>query len=204
MSPGELDEALRWPGLTFEPEIHTYHMYGRRVPSVTGILTEALGGFENVRPSVLLAASSRGTLVHLATELDDLGTLDESSIGEDLKGYLQAWRRFKACAKVKVLLTERRLYHEDLKYAGTTDKIVDIGGRLSVLDVKSGSVMPSHGPQTAAYQNIVSQRLDISDIGRGCVYLRDTGEYTYKTHWDRYDWVVFMASLTVHNFRRRG
>ena len=83
-----------------------------------------------------------GTRMHALAEIADLGlglpedmTLAET---EDLLAYLSAMK----AAGITVVpdMAERVVIHDDLRIAGTLDRIVDRGdGRLQVLDLKTGS-----------------------------------------------------------------
>lgn len=196
-------------GLTFEPIEHVYHYAGERVPSVTQVL-DVIDETWRVDPLVLRAAAERGVAVHRATELDDLGDLDVDDLDPVLLPYLQAWRRFRADMGFTVLHSESRVWHDGMRYAGTLDRVGTMGklsgrrsAKLQLLDIKSGTVWPSHGPQTAAYAEAF-QRLTSEKIAdRWCVYLRPDGQYRLERQEHPGDWSTFLACLSIRQFRAR-
>jgi hypothetical protein len=186
----------------FDPEEHRYFLGRRELPNVTRILQAEFPWKGPVDQFYL----DRGTAVHLACELDDLGDLDESTLDQALWPYLHAWRAFR---KHTGFLpdpdgVERRLYHPDLKYAGTIDRVGLLpSGRRMVLDIKTGGKYPWYGPQLAAYVNLVSyQKSNPGDYRRGSVTLDRDGCYSFTEFPDYYeDLVVFRSCLNIYRFK---
>lgn len=182
--------------LTFEPESHTYRLEGKVIPSVTQILTSE--GF--IDGSWFTEYSrDRGTKVHRAIELYDDGDLDEERLDPVLRPYLEAWKRFKAHASVSVLRSEIQLASEAYQFAGTVDKTALLGGMKAVLDIKTGEVQPWTGLQLAAYQLLLAETMP-----RIAVQLKADGNYMLHEFKDRADRNVFLAALTVHQWKRRA
>lgn len=186
--------------LTFDPERHEYRWDGEPVPSVTQIL-QPLVDFSRVPPDVLRAASEFGTAVHKSCELDDLGDLDETSLDPALACYLEGWRKFRREHACTWELIEQPVYHPALRYAGTPDRIGRIDGVLGVLDIKSSAaLMPTVGPQTAAYARAYSQ--SGAALTRFGVRLFP-GDYEIKQYTDPLDWPTFASLVTVRQFCAR-
>ncbi len=186
-------------GLTFDEATHTYRYNGIVVPGVTTILSP-LTDFSRVPPHVLRAAADFGTAVHLACELDDLGTLDVESLDPALAPYLAAWRKFSSEHEVEWTLIEQPVYHKALGYAGTLDRLGRVKGLATVLDIKSSAQLyPSVGPQLAAYQ----QAAEHPTVQRMAVQLKSDGTYTAKTYTDPTDWPVFASLLTLRTWCAR-
>lgn len=196
------------PHLTFEPESHVYRLDGRVIPNVTRVL-EPLAELWRVPRDVLEAAQVRGTRVHRVCELDDLGTLDESSVNEALRGYLDAWRKFKREHDFTPDLIETRVVHLARGYAGTLDRTgymrVGTRRRYVLLDIKSGILSELAGLQTAAYMAAAptgSKKFPKPIALRAGVKLDADGDY--KLHiFDSHerDLAVFYSCLTVHNWK---
>lgn len=185
--------------LTFDEASHTYYFGGQVVPGVTSILSP-LTDFSRVPPAVLEAASQFGKAVHLACELDDLGTLDEASLDPALTPYLYAWRMFSAEHSVEWEQIELPIYHTALRYAGTPDRIGKVNGMRAVVDIKStAQLYPSVGPQLAAYASASNEQY-AKRIG---VQLKSDGTYVAKTYDDPTDFPVFASLLTVRNWCAR-
>ena len=184
--------------LAFDEATHTYTVAGRRVPSVTEILAP-LHDFGSIPPAVLAVAADRGTRVHLATELDDEGSLDETTVADDVRPYLEAWRAFKRERLVAVLASEQRVYNIPSNYAGTLDRIVGMDADDWLIDIKTSVEIPaSVGPQTAAYKAATGNE----KLRRGVVQLKADGTYRFKELESPKDWVVFQACNLIHRFKQ--
>lgn len=184
--------------LTFDEQTHTYRLLGAVVPGVTQIL-RPLTSFDSVSPSVLAAKADLGRRVHLACEFDDDGDLDPESIEEDVRPYLDAWRRFRRETGAQVLASEQQVAEPLLQYAGTLDRVLLVRGTRWLVDLKTCISTPlAVGPQTAAYQRALG---DNSVTHRGALRLRPDGSYRLDHLTDPNDWAAFMACLTLHRFK---
>lgn len=96
------------------------HLYGGGLESVTQILTAE--GFIDTR-FFDEYSRTRGSYVHKARHLDDIGELDESTIDPEIAPYLEAWRRFKLESGFVVEQSEVPMMSSTYKYAGTPDVI---------------------------------------------------------------------------------
>lgn len=185
-------------GLTFDEETHTYRFEGVVVPSVTQIL-KPLSNFDAVPREVLSAASSFGTAVHKACELQDFGQLDISTVDDALLPYLEAWMRFCRDYKCMWEMVEGIVYNPSLRYAGTLDRFGIVAGRSTVVDIKSSAELyPSVGPQLAAYKNALPK--SNPTCIRMAVQLKGNGNYVAKTYTNKADWPMFAALVTVRNW----
>ena len=183
--------------LEFEPATHTYRSGGRVVPGVTTIL-KPLQDFGRIDPEVLRAKAELGTAVHLACELSDSNDLDETSVHESVKPYLDAWLKFRRETGATVLMSERQVFDPLRWFAGTLDRVMLIGDVKHLLDIKTGVQIPaSAGPQTAAYLCALG---DATVTRRAVVQLKPDGTYRFKPLNDPNDLAVFMSCLTVHRF----
>lgn len=138
--------------IEFDAAAHEYKIGGVKVPSVTQIIKEA-GLMPTYKPDANFAMV-RGSHVHKATELYDLGRLDEESLDPALVPYLAAWKAFR---KQAVIIfadggIEKIVADQGGRFAGTLDRLgVDAGGALCVIDIKTGQEAPWHALQMAAY-----------------------------------------------------
>lgn len=182
--------------LTLDPETHTYELDGKRLPGVTAVL-KAQGFIDAAWFTEY--GRDRGTKVHQAIEFYDAGDLDEDSLDPVLKPYLAAWKRFKEEAHVTIEASEVRLASEVYGFAGTIDKVATIGSTKAILDLKSGQVQPWTGIQLAAYHILLNE----PTRKRYAVQLNNDGSYRLHEFKDRSDRAVFLAALTVHQWKRR-
>lgn len=198
------------PELTFDEASHTYRLNGELLPGVTSIL-KPLSSYDDVPPKILEAASIRGTAVHLATELEDLDTLDYASLDDEMTGYLMGYQRFKEVMRPEFIGIEQRTWHKTLKYAGMYDRELILHGKprakLAILDLKSCvTMMPSTGPQTAAYREAVnSHRPNKKDhaVERYGLRLGRDGTFELIPYTGESDWHDFLACLRMLRFRNQ-
>lgn len=193
--------------LEFDEAAHVYRLEGRPVPSVTQVL-QLINSFDGVPLDVLERAREFGQHVHRAVELDSKGELDEESLDPALAEYLAGWRLFLRERKARVVASELRVCSRKLRYAGTLDALVEIAGRLTLIDVKSGAVpILTVGPQTAAYLKALrecwpsmSKTVLPPSLPRACVRLMPN-DYQFVPLRDGRDWNVFLSALNIHQWR---
>lgn len=177
------------------------------MPSVTEILRPLLD-FSRVPPETLEFARLRGTAVHKATELHDLGTLDEASVDDTVWPYLEAWRQFRSDTGFSPTLIEHRAYHEGYGYCGTVDRrgvMTKLSGSPgAVIDIKTPVQLgPVVGLQLAAYQEAMRRNGSCAADLRFAVQLRSDGQYRLVPYTDKSDFGVFIALLTIRKWRER-
>lgn len=192
------------PKFSFDAETHTYSLDGHPIPNVTSIL-EDVGIIDysmlgDRREEYL----HRGRAVHLITQYDDEGNLDESSVAPKYAGYLEAWRTFRRdCAFTPDPGgIEVQHYCPKYRYAGTLDRIgrraADRATRI-LLDIKTGHAEWWVRLQTAAYAGF---HQDPRTFLRLVVELHDDGTYREEAFpgstWHQ-DFSLFLAALAVRN-----
>lgn len=186
----------------FQASDHSYWLGEQKLPGVTGVLS-ILGGYEGIPKHILDRAAERGTAVHLMTELDDAGTLDIGSLSDEMLGYWEAWQNFKRVVRPTMLDAEVVGYHPTLLYAGTRDRRLAIKGAPGILDIKSSyKLMPSTGPQTAAYAEIYNATAEKADRTkkRWGLRLAKDGSYDLKEYTGSADFNVFLSALNCYRF----
>lgn len=112
--------------LIFFDDTHTYTVDGEEFPSVSEISRFASREiYGEVNQYNLDNAASRGSAVHKATEiLDKYGKVE---CDEDIVPYLQAYVQFRKDFGIKDYAhIEKALANEELKYAGTIDRIYQV------------------------------------------------------------------------------
>lgn len=163
-------------GVHFNPDTHEYFdEAGAWVPGVTEILRK-VGVL--VPPPVrgMDYYFERGRKGHLALELFDLDNLDELTLDDQLKGYVNAWRKFKEETGFVVENIERIVFNKRLRYAGTLDRIGVLNGRRTVLDIKTGAVQKGVALQVEGYR----EALNVEDwyrYDRHGIHVRQDGTY---------------------------
>ena len=112
--------------LIFFDDTHTYTVDGEEFPSVSEISRFASREvYGEVSQYNLDNACSRGSAVHKATEI--LDKYGKCECDEDIEPYIRAYVKFRKDFGIKDYAhIEKALAHEELKYAGTIDRIFNI------------------------------------------------------------------------------
>lgn len=186
--------------LQFDPAAHAYRLAGRPVPSVTQVLS-ILQDWGRVDADVLARAAQFGTHVHEAVALHIAGTLDESDLDPALLPYLEDWKAFLRDTGAEVVHSEMRVASARAHYAGTLDIVARINGVLAVVDIKTGAVPRTVGPQLAAYAEAFNEMHGGKPIRqRRSLQLTGSG-YHMTRHDDPADLSVFLSALNCWRFR---
>jgi hypothetical protein len=191
--------------LTMDEELHQYYADGALVPGVNRILNVIHKYPEgDARPRRLIDAAFFGKVVHRVCELEDRGTLDESSVHQKVVPYLDGYRLFKKdfhINKEDIFLNEEMLISVDLgvRFCGTLDrKVFEF-----IFDIKTSadhSQMTKY--QLAGYEILYNENYpDYQCHRRLEVLLRQDGTYIPLWHKDPGDRNIFISSLNVYNVK---
>jgi hypothetical protein len=184
----------------FDAERHLYFLDGRLLPSVTDILKEA--GLL-VYPGTNEYQKQRGSYVHKATELIDIGMLHWEGLDRALRPYCDGYVRFLGETGFEPLMTERSLYHPGLLYAGTIDRIGVLEGSRVIVDIKTGVPHPATEIQLAAYSELARPHVPVDRCL--ALYLRPDGSYSLVEARDEArSFNVFVAALSIVRWRREN
>ena len=180
--------------LKFDPESHTYTKDGRVLPSVTQVLS-----WVNIIDTSWFTEDSawRGSVVHRCCELDDENDLDEVTVPEIAKGYLDAWRRFKNEVPMKFVSIEKQMSND--LYAGTLDRDAE----WAIIDLKTGAIQPWVALQLAAYVEL-ARGAGSKSCSRYAVRLSKNGKYKvqeFPVRDLRNDLGIFRAALSIYYWR---
>jgi hypothetical protein len=189
--------------LEYIAESHTYLLAGKRMPSVTEVLS-IVEAYANVPAHIMEAAADFGRNVHLACDLYDRDELDMTTLDVELKAHVAAYADFLKSSGAIVIASELRVYHAELGYAGTPDKVMVLNGRVALPDIKCTAVVPhTVGAQTAAYAKAYRQMHGGPDPARFCLHLRNDGTWRLHHRKDLGDWSDFVSCLNVYKLRER-
>jgi hypothetical protein len=142
--------------LRLEPHSHRYFLGGRELVGVTRSL-QAYGliDYSGIPDAILRRAAKRGRDAHLAFEYFDYGTLDESSLDEEISGHLLAYKNFLRDSGFQVGSIETARYHPTRLYAGKPDRPLGLlHGTACILDFKTGAVQEGHLAQLTGYAHL--------------------------------------------------
>jgi len=181
----------------FDTETHSYYLDGVKLPSVTQVLNSTgVASYQDV--PAMEYYLDRGTAIHKACELLSRGNLDEDSLDDRIKPYVEAFRKFLSDTDAVIEQTEVRTYHPAHRYAGTVDAVAVLNGRRCLLDYKTTVVTAWTGIQLAAYAEMLGGITEFRRFG-----LALTKDKTYKLvpFRDMTDRSVWYAALTVHKWK---
>lgn len=175
----------------FDEAMHTYLVDGQEVPSVTEILKPLSNrSYSSVNASVLEYARNRGSAVHEALEIYDLG--GDLEVVPETAPYIQAYLEWEQIYKPRWIGVEQIVYTDsfgavDAPYIGTLDRIGYLNdGKLSVVDIKTSNptkeALVSVCCQTAAYAEAYLDMYDPDEfyIWRYALFLKSDGTFRFQ------------------------
>jgi hypothetical protein len=147
------------------------------------------------------AAADIGSNVHEYAECALKGLpLPELKTDEAKRG-AEAFHKWQAAHKIKLLASERMVFSLEHYYAGTCDLVAEIDGEYCVGDFKTSSgIYPEMRLQTAAYQNAIQEEKGFKVDARWIIrFDKKTGEFEAKRFTDfELDFLGFKSALTLH------
>lgn len=145
---------LNVPGMEFDPVEHRYTLDGVEQLSVTTVLKhEGLGiNYGHVDPAVLAAAGHRGTQVHHAVALYELGLDWREETEARFWPYMECYLRWRATATFSPVYIEQPVLSRTYGYVGTLDLWGPLADHYALIDAKTRDLDECDGFQTAAYQ----------------------------------------------------
>lgn len=149
-----------------------------KYPRVTEILNP-YNGYNEIPEHILKAAAGRGSRVHaLCAAIANGNWLPDGMIEDELKGYVESFRKWSEAQVSEFWLIEQRYEHEDLKYTGQIDFVI-IGNddQFYLVDLKTTAKLhKSHTVQMAAY-NLLLNKWHIEPVAAMLVYLNKNGDF---------------------------
>ena len=189
----------------FDAVSHTYRLDGEVVPGVTSVLKSVgIIDYSFIPQEILQRASKRGTAVHLALQYLDEGCLDRTSVDVEHRGYIEAYERFVTESGFEPAHIEHRVYHPVYRYAGTLDRTGLLNGTLTILDFKTGLVLPGHALQLAAYANCLAAPRRFRRIALQLNADATYRVYEYPMRSFNPDANLFLSALACHQFKSLG
>ncbi|HOQ82481.1 MAG TPA: hypothetical protein PLL89_05415 [bacterium] len=107
--------------LKFEKETHIYTVNNKTIPSVSEIVQDVVG-LPYIADEWYL---QRGNAIHKALALYLQGKLNENSVDERIRQYVENGKKAIKDISLVPTLVEVMLYHKTLNFAGTPDLLSD-------------------------------------------------------------------------------
>ncbi len=146
----------------------------------------------------------RGQKVHTACALlDGEDGLDWDTLSPVLAPFVRGYQRFLDESKVQIRRIEYPVRSLKYGYAGRLDRVVFYKSRLYLIDLKVNAPGIATGAQLAAYGQAYRETADLRGaIRRLALELRDNESYRLHQYRDVGDFSVFLAGLTLYNWKR--
>lgn len=202
------------PILTFDELQHEYLLDGKKLPSVTSIISTISA--DTILSNNFRMAGIRGTAVHAVCEKLNLGEqVNISALDEDIRRYVEGYNIFLQDGAYQVTHTEQRVYSPTKKYAGTVDIIaVNKKGEYCVMDIKTSAlVSPTAALQMAAYAGAIEELAKAGLITglpekvkikeRVVIWLTGDNKYQLVPFKDPTDYNVFVCKLVSYNWDKK-
>lgn len=188
-------------------EGHKYFINGKRAPGVNEILNS--GGFTDfskVNAEILDCARDFGHKVHRAIALFTAKNLNQEILADELRPYLEAWKKWVSMTGFKPLCCEESMYSRQWGFAGTPDQPGMIGRKYVLPDYKSSAMLsPVVALQLAGYEILMRERFKIKDsqkIERIAVKLCSDGMPRPKIYNSFSDRGVFLGALNGFKWKK--
>lgn len=159
-------------------EDHQYWWHDAPVPGVNEILRST--GLVNM-DYFTEEGAARGKRRHALVEAYDEDRVDWSGVEAEDSYILVGYQEFLDDTGFVVRANELPLYHSVLQYAGTLDKMGELGGKTYVLDVKTGSSLGSWAKiQVAMYALAYAHTFQTEVPRGGILHLRPAKKKQYS------------------------
>ena len=196
--------------LKFNPDTHEYFYGDKKVPGVNEIFADlGMVDYSRVPQDKLEIAREFGKAMHKTCELYDKNELNESTLDDKLKPYLEAWKLFKQdyLAEFEERNIERIVHHQidGLEYAGTADRFCNLYENTHsigyhVIEIKTSyAISRITALQTMFYAEAEAQNVQIRP-GRICVLLKPN-KYKIKKYNDDIEDRIALSAVRLWHWK---
>ena len=191
--------------LTFNPIEHIYRLDGVVIPGFSEI-AKAMGisDYSGASIEILEAARNFGKQMHLATKL-----WDEKNLGllpKPLIPWMETYKKFLKNYSVKIIqkYIEKPICSYRYRFGVTPDRICLVSGELSVLEIKTTTVMPNSVKLQTAAQTLAAEEYYGIRIRKRYGLKLSPGDYKVYPYKDEMDKQVFIAFLSAYNWLKKN
>lgn len=181
----------------FRPD-HTYATPGGAVlPGITSRLKAAglLYEFEGND----FADMTKGARIHEALHFDCEGDLDESSLNECDRPYVEAARKARRELGLEIIRAEYPVGNETLGYATKIDLYCRWNGRLTVANWKTGQKVYRCYAIQSALEALIFTPEPVQRLG---IHLQEDGDFKPVHYADRNDFTIAKAALSIAAWKK--
>lgn len=141
-------------------------------------------------------AANRGTTIHSLIEAHKKTGVVIETVPDELKGYASAFYDWTSKNNLEILESERTVFNEEYKYAGTLDMLAKLNGETVVLDFKTNKTATIYDEahlQVSAYQHSLPEMYPAYIVA-----LAPDGTWTQSKARDAFN--IFLHALSVYAF----
>jgi hypothetical protein len=187
----------------FDEASHIYTLNGKRLPSVTQVLS-IVENWDGIPPRALEKAKVRGNFIHKAVSLLLEENLDLSSVPAEYAGAIDGMSNFLKLGEISPASYDCIVHHAELGFAGSYDMLAYYENSLDLFEFKASDQVPkTAGPQAEAYKRcIVAAGLPVKN--RYCVHLHAKHKLGFKLFPlkdSQGDWNLFLSALNCWRFK---
>jgi len=197
--------------LDYDDSAHSYKVDGVKIPSVTRIvdacfpknLTEwALSVGEEEYHRIIDEALEIGNDTHQWIEkvIDEKGAISSWEVDTPSK---RAFVKWEIPTQPKWMHSERKIYCDKYKYAGTVDAVAKINGRVCVIDFKtSKKIYKPYHLQVTAYAQAIKRMDGLKRWPLGMILRLDkeTGQYQQKVFEPKDHFKTFVKCMELRQW----
>jgi hypothetical protein len=196
------------------PEPRYYDIDGVKYPSVTSVtgilanpyLEQWRGNIGNeMANAVMKETAAFGDTIHELTAVIDITGVESIEVPGNVVKHITNYVKWRQKGIAEVIEVERLVVSKRYQYAGRLDRVVRIVGDeyLGLLDIKTGSVSPRQGLQTAAYAEAYQEMTNVKIERRGVVRIaRISGNVSPYWHLNAGDLGAFLKLREVFEYLR--
>jgi hypothetical protein len=156
------------PGFRAVDEPHGYFFDDAPVPSPSSVFADL--GLVDTR-FYTADSRARGRAAH-AWLAEAAAGRSVAAADPEIRLLVESGQRLLDRLKARIVRAETALYHPALRFAGTPDLVVEIGGWREIWDYKSGKAPKVARFQTAAYEMLARAQAPCTELGGGIRWRR--------------------------------
>lgn len=186
--------------LEFEPIEHIYRVDGKRIDSVTDIVSVYGADVDERVEEAMERAADRGTTLHSVLEMALTGEDYDGEYPAVYADYVTSIELFLASHTIEPIAIEQPIYSERLDVAGTPDLLAYIDGVLTLADWKfvSSICKPKVRAQLTGYCQVFNDNGVFPEQLLAVQFMRDKPREYLVEPGDEWD-----AALRIREIKRR-
>ncbi len=204
-------DLIKYPAPDFESGPHLYSVGGKSIYGFSEI-AKAMGiiNYSAVPVHIRERAMAIGSAIHLGCEYWDRGTLDESSLSDDTRGPVDAWKDFRQCNKFEPIVIELPMQNQPYRYCCTPDRVGLLDGKLTLVEIKTGEPQPWHMIQIEAQMLCLKKKMQklIVQLKKDGTWsphiIKDGYKFCKKTVNERENRMIWLSAVSLYHWKKEN